>query len=112
MTDPQLDAKVPVLILLNKQVAPLHFVLAPSSPTYSPVPWCVRAAAVTQDVADPKVVERMKESMGALAATSSRPSALFPICALNGYDAIHEHSATRKELTAARVITGMEWSRA
>lgn len=55
MTDPQLDAKVPVLILLNKQ-----------------------------DVADPKVVERMKESMGALAATSSRPSALFPICALNG----------------------------
>jgi hypothetical protein len=48
----------------------------------------VRAAAVAQDVADPKVVERMKESMGALAATSSRPSALFPICALNGYDAI------------------------
>ena len=113
MTDPQLDAKVPVLILLNKQVAPLHFVLAPSSPTYSPVPWCVRAA-VAQDVADPKVVERMKESMGALAATSSRPSALFPICALNGYDATHEQLCDQGAHTGTcyyrdGVVKGVKW---
>ncbi len=59
---------------------------------------------VAQDVADPKVVERMKESMGALAATSSRPSALFPICALNGYDAIHAEQTIRKELTGGTVL--------
>jgi hypothetical protein len=37
-------------------------------------------------VADPKIVERMKEAVGSLAATSSRPSALFPISALKGFD--------------------------
>jgi len=55
MDDEQLLVRVPVLILLNKQ-----------------------------DVADSKAVERTKDAIGALAATSNRPSALLPICALNG----------------------------
>jgi ADP-ribosylation factor related protein 1 len=50
-----LDDRVPVAILLNKQ-----------------------------DTARIEGVEQMKGTIGRLAATWTRPSALFPICALNG----------------------------
>ena len=82
MGDPQLDAKVPILILLNKQACAF---VCPALALLVPVPHSPLASCRDQDVAEPKTVERMKEAIGALAATSHRPSALFPICALNGY---------------------------